>query len=276
MNLSPSLDSGLTPAGFRLRLAALLGLTVVAAAATLAAPRLAQPLWYHQFADQRPLLGVPHALNVLSNLPFVVVGVLGVLFVAGRAARRPGGPFREAGERWRYGVCFAAIALTGVGSAYYHADPGNERLVWDRLPLAVAFMAFFALTLAERVHRRAAVLFVPLVVLGGASVFYWHLSEVQRAGDLRLYLFVQLYPLLAVPVILLLFPPRYTRSADLVAALLCYLLAKALELLDTQVYAQGGLVSGHTLKHLVAGLSGAWLLYMVVKRRPLGGAQAPA
>jgi hypothetical protein len=262
----------LTRAGFRVRLLVLLGLTVVAAAATFAAPRLAQPRWYHQFADQRTLLHIPHALNVLSNLPFLLVGILGVWFVGSRAARREGGPFSDAGERLRFGVLFAAIALTGLGSAYYHANPGNERLVWDRLPLAVAFMAFFALTLAERVHPRAAVLFLPLALLGGASVLYWHLSEVHGFGDLRLYLFVQLFPLLATPVILLLFPARYTRSGDLVAALLCYLLAKVLELLDAQIYTQGGLVSGHTLKHLVAGLSGAWLLYMVIKRRPVSPA----
>jgi hypothetical protein len=270
------LGNGLTPAGFRVRLAALVSLTIVAAAATLAAPRFAQPQWYHDFADQRPLLGIPHALNVLSNLPFVVVGVLGMRFALNPAAQRPGGPFLEAGERWRFGVLFAAIALTGVGSAYYHAAPGNETLVWDRLPLAVAFMAFFAIALAERVHRGAAVLFVPLVLLGGASVVYWHLSEAHGGGDLRVYLFVQFYPLLALPLILLLFPPRYTRGADLVAALLCYLLAKALELLDVEVYARGHLVSGHTLKHLVAGLSAWWLLDMVRRRRPVGAAAPDA
>jgi hypothetical protein len=113
------------------------------------------------------------------------------------------------------------------------------------------------------------VLLLPLVLLGGVGVVYWHLSEVHAAGDLRFYLLVQLYPLAAIPLLMLLFPPRYTRSADLIAALLCYLLAKALELLDAQVYAQGGLVSGHTLKHLVAGLSGWWLLYMVMKRQPI-------
>ena len=271
----PLAEDRLTPGAFRLRVLALVGLTLAAGSAALTAPRLAQPQWYHEFADQRCLLGIPHALNVLSNLPFLVIGAFGVVFVASPAARRPGGPFLQPGERLRYAVVFAAIALTGLGSAYYHADPGNARLVWDRLPLAVAFMAFFASTLAERVHPRAAALFLPLVLLGGASVVYWHLSEVHGGGDLRLYLFVQLYPLLATPVVLLLFPPRYTRGADLVAALLCYLLAKVLELLDAQVYAQGGLVSGHTLKHLAAGLSAWWLLYMVRKRRPVRLALCP-
>ncbi len=266
----------------RVRLAIVLAVGLIAALGALAAPRLAQPLWYHDFADQRPLLGIPHALNVLSNLPFVLVGVLGLGFTLGPAARRlcsrrdlcagctgRGGPFLEPSERWPWALFFAFVALTGVGSAYYHADPTNARLLWDRLPLAVAFMAFFAIMIGERTSMRAGLtLLLPLMLLGTGSVVYWHLSELHGAGDLRPYLFVQLFPLAAIPLLMLLFAPRYTRSADLVAALLCYVLAKGLELLDTQVYAQGGLVSGHTLKHLVAALGGAWILYMVVKRRP--------
>src|SRR5439155_7301219 len=89
----PLADSSLAPPAFRLRVLALIGLTVAAGGAALAAPRLAQPQWYHDFADQRCLLRIPHALNVLSNLPFVLVGILGVLFVASPAAGRPGGPF---------------------------------------------------------------------------------------------------------------------------------------------------------------------------------------
>ena len=260
----------LTPRAFRARLLFIVGLSVAVSGAVLLVPRFAQPTWYHDFADRRCLLGVPHLLNVVSNLPFVVVGLLGVLFTMSQAARRPGGSFREPSERWPYALLFGAIALTGIGSAYYHSDPNNARLLWDRLPLAIAFMTFFAITIGERIHPRAgAGLLLPLVLLGGGSVVYWHLSEIHGAGDLRFYLVVQLYPLLAIPLLMLLFPPRYTRSADLVAALLCYLLAKALELLDTQVYAQGGIVSGHTLKHLMAGLSGWWLLYMVMKRRPI-------
>jgi hypothetical protein len=273
----PMVGPHLTPRAFRGRLLVVIGLSVAMSGAVLLVPRFAQPAWYHDFADSRCLLGVPNLLNVVSNLPFVAVGVLGVLFLFSGAARRPGGSFLEASERWPYALLFAAIALTGVGSAYYHWDPGNDRLLWDRLPLAVAFMTFFAITIGERIDLNTGyVLLGPLVVLGGGSVVYWHLSEIHGAGDLRLYLFVQLYPLLAIPLLMLLFPPRYTRSADLVAALLCYLLAKALELLDAQVYAQGGHVSGHTLKHLVAGLSGWWLLHMVRQRRPVGVAPARA
>jgi hypothetical protein len=267
------------------RLFILLCLALCAGAATFFAPRFAQPLWYHDFADQRTLINIPHALNVLSNLPFVIVGVWGVCFLLTPAARRPGGAFIHSAERWPYFLFFAGVALTGVGSAYYHADPNNARLLWDRLPLAIAFMALFAALLGERLHRKAGLaLFVPLALAGAGSVVYWHLSEIQGAGDLRPYLFVQLFPLAAVPLLLLLFPARYTRSADLFAGLLCYVLAKGLELLDAQIYGQGQLVSGHTLKHLAAGLSAWWILHMLKHRRPVAcqpasaptpGSQAP-
>ena len=252
---------------FRTRLFLFLGLTLAAAGVALAMPRLAQPQWYHAFADQRPLLGIPHALNVLSNLPFVLVGVAGLVFVV-RCPATPQGPFVRTTERWPLVVLFAGITLTGFGSAYYHADPNNARLLWDRLPLAVAFMALFAIILSERLNlKNSALLVIALVLLGGGSVLYWHLSEAQGTGDLRPYLFVQLYPLVAVPLLLLLFPPRYTHTVDLWAALLCYVLAKALELLDAPIYAQGQLVSGHTLKHLVAGLCAAWILVWARTRR---------
>src|SRR5262249_34597063 len=163
----------------------------------LALPPYPQPLEYHNFADQRCFCGIPHTLNVLSNVPFVVVGVWGVWYLV-RNDHLPG--FRSGAERWPYVVFFLFIALTGIGSAYYHADPNNDRLVCDRLPLAVAFMTLFAIIIAERIDYRAGMLlWGPVAILGGGSVFYWHWTELQGSGDMRLYLFVQFFPLLALP-----------------------------------------------------------------------------
>ena len=115
---------------------------------------------------------------------------------------------------------------------------------------------------------------IPLTVLGGGSVLYWGWTESQGCGDLRPYLLVQFFPLLALPLLLILFPARYTRTSDLVASLACYVLAKVLELADVPIYNQGQLVSGHTLKHLVAGVSAYLILLMLQRRRPLlGGPQ---
>ena len=134
---------------------------------------------------------------------------------------------------------------------------------------------FSCFIVAERVSYRAGVvLFLPLVLLGAGSVLYWHLTEEWQRGDLRPYLLVQLYPLLVIPLILLLFPPRFTLTADYWAALLCYVLAKILELLDRQIYSQGQIVSGHTLKHLFAALGPYFILHMIQKRRSLATASS--
>jgi hypothetical protein len=244
-----------------------LGLVVVPVVLLTLIPPIPQPLWYHDFADQRALLGIPHALNVVSNLPFLIVGLWGIAYLV-RSARPD--QFVKPQDAWLYGVFFAAVALTGIGSAYYHAAPTNDRLLWDRLPLAVAFMALFSIILAERVDYRLGVaLFVPFVVAGAGSVVYWHVTELWGQGDIRPYLVVQLFPLLVIPLIFVVFPAHFTGTGDLLAALLCYLLAKGLELLDQQVYAQGQILSGHTLKHLMAAMAPYFVVHSLKCRRPL-------
>src|SRR5438067_329861 len=114
-----------------------------------------QPLWYHDFSDQRPMLGLPHALNVLSNLPFVLVGLLGSALLVSRRSRRAG-MFVDEVERRPYWAFMIGLVLTGVGSSYYHANPTNATLVWDRAALAITLMALFAAVLAERVHKACA------------------------------------------------------------------------------------------------------------------------
>src|SRR5260370_1374987 len=131
-------------------------------------------------------------------------------------------------------------------------------------------MALFTAVLTERLGGGCGgSLLGALVALGVASVLYWHWTEQQGAGDLRFYYVVQFFPLLALPVLLLFFPARYTGTADLVAMLACYLIAKVMELMDGQIYAQGGFVSGHTLKHLIGGLSAYFILHMLHRRRPI-------
>jgi len=163
--------------------------------------------------------------------------------------------------RWMDLVFFAAVALTGVGSAFYHLNPNNGRLVWDRLPIAVAFMALFAMIIKEYLSRQIGVLlFVPLVLLGAATVFYWHITESQGNGDLRPYLLTQVYPAVAMPLILWLCPVKYTSTGALYGALGWYAGAKVFEFLDKEVFSLGHIISGHTLKHLAAAVS----CYMVL------------
>ena len=240
-------------------------LAVAAVASFWFIPPIPQPQWYHSFADQRPLLGIPNFLNVISNLPFLFVGAWGVWYVA--SARSAEG-LRDSTERWMYLVFFAAVTLTGIGSAYYHWEPNNETLVWDRLPIAITFMALFAAILAERVGRRiGAWLFCPLVVAGASTVFYWHLTEAWGKGDLRPYLLTQIYPLVAIPMVLWLYPAVYTKTENLYAGLAWYVGAKIYEILDTPVYFIGKIISGHTLKHIGAAVSCYLILSWIQQRR---------
>jgi hypothetical protein len=154
------------------------------------------------------------------------------------------------------------MILVAWGSSYYHLAPDNSRLVWDRLPMTIVFMALVAAMISERVSVRAGLALLPmLLVLGIASVIQWDLSERAGHGDLRFYAAVQIYAIVVLLVILLL-PPRYTRSRDLVVVVGFYVLAKVLETWDWAIFRAGHVVSGHTLKHLppprAGGSCGCW------------------
>ena len=250
----------------RTGIAVLVGVTVVVIASAMLAPRVAQPLSYHDFADQRGWLGIPNFGDVASNVGFAIVGVWGLIVLLARSERAL---FVDGRERWLYVVAFAGMILVAIGSSYYHLAPDNARLVWDRLPMTIVFMSLVAAMIAERISVRAGLLILPLLLLlGFASVWQWHLSELRGAGDLRFYAAVQVYAIVALLVILLL-PPKYTRSSDLLVVVGFYALAKLLETFDRAVFSAGHLVSGHTLKHLAAAAAGWWILRMLVKRKPL-------
>lgn len=243
----------------------LFAVAVVIAVISLLLPPIPQPLAYHNFADQRPWLGIPNFGDVVSNLPFAIVGLGGLIFLLGPGARK----FSAPRERWLYLFMFASLILTAVGSAYYHLAPGNARLVWDRIPIMMVFMALLAAVIAERVSVAAGLaLFPVLEIVGVASVVVWRAGELQGHGDLRFYAAVQVYAILIL-LLALLFPPKYTRGADFAVVVAFYVLAKILEESDRQVFAVGHLVSGHTLKHLAAAAASYWILRMLKKREPV-------
>lgn len=243
-----------TPAKNRARLLLAVALALVVATGLL--PRVPQDPAYHRFADSRAFLEIPNALNVLSNLPLALVGLLGFSTLA-RSVRKAG----LAPEAWPgYGVFFAGAFLTGFGSAYYHWAPDNETLVWDRLPMTLAFAGFLCALVAERVSPLwGRSLVAPLVLAGVASVLYWRATELRGEGDLRPYALMQFGPLVLLPLLLVLFParpePPDRSSRWLPAAFAFYALAKVFERFDADLLALGAIASGHTLKHLAAALS---------------------
>ncbi len=237
----------------------LVGIAVVASAVMLRMGPIDLPPSYHQFADQREILGIPNALNVVSNAPFAIVGALGLVLILRRRLR----------ESWAVTVLFLSAGLTAFGSAYYHLAPRDARLFWDRAPMAIVFMAVFTLVLVDRLGSRAGRLLAPLVVLGLGSVVYWRHTALAGAGDLRLYILVQYFPVVAIPLLVWFYPPRYTGASLLVGAAAWYGAAKIFEVLDGWVLRLGGVVSGHTLKHAAAGMAAYWLYRWARDRQPI-------
>jgi hypothetical protein len=246
------------------RLAILLLPLVIAIPALLIHGPLPQDLAYHGFADQRSWLGIPNAGNVLTNAFFLLAGALGLGFVIG--GKTPNA-FLDPRERGAWVAFFAGVALTAFGSAYYHLAPGNDRLFWDRLPMTLAFMSLLAAVIGERLSvELGSRLLWPLIVLGAASVVLWRLTENAGRGDVRLYGVVEFYPLVAIPLLLLLFPPRYTGTSFLVSMAGVYVSALLFEALDGPILRWTGAVSGHSLKH-VAAAGACFLVIPLLARR---------
>lgn len=221
---------------------------------------IAQPAGYHDLADQRPILGISHFWNVVSNLPFLVIGVMGLHLLWRKRD--------EAAGAWA--TLFAGTALVALGSSWYHSEPNDVTLIWDRVPIGIAFMGFFIALLIEHLdgvgRRVARHLLVPCVLFSAAAIWWWY-----EEGDLSLWVWVQAAPMLAVVLVLALLPARYTHRRYLAYALACYVAAKLFEVADLQVMEwTGGLMSGHAMKHLAAA-AGVWCFYIMLRDRSVIG-----
>jgi hypothetical protein len=235
---------------------------LVAIAFALSSPYPQDPA-YHLFADTRTLLAIDNFWNVMSNLPFLVFGAWGLVFVG-----RHGATTSLPGLQSAYLVFFAGILLTAFGSGYYHLAPANDPLVWDRLPMTIGFAGLFSIIVGEFVSVRAGRrLLIPLLLIGYASVEYWALTESRGVGDLRPYAVVQFFPMVLILFFLLTRKPAIGASKYYWFMLLFYVLAKIFEQLDAVVYVAGGLLSGHSIKHMFAAMTPATVLYALYRRR---------
>ena len=251
--------------GNNFKLSCLAGFTLLAIVLVFFIPPIPQDPSYHDFVDQRMLHGIPNFWNVASNLPFVIAGLLGLLMLSGK--KPPTGGLPEL--KWAYIVFFAGVLLTGFGSAYYHLNPTNDSLLWDRLPMTLAFMAFFSIIVGEYLSPRSArVLLWPLLLVGVLSIVYWHITERAGNGDLRPYGLVQFLPMVLIPMILLMFRSRLNGSVFLWAMIAAYALSKIAEYYDAEIYALIGTLSGHSIKHVLAAV-GTLFVYLALRRRLL-------
>jgi hypothetical protein len=206
---------------------------------------------YHAFADRRELLGVPNFWNVATNLPFLVVGLLGWSWL-----RR----IEDAQLATHYRVLCTAIALVALGSGWYHLAPSNASLVWDRLPMTIAFMTLFTALLADRISwLLGRALLWPMAVAGIASIAWWARTEAVGAGDLRAYALVQFLPMILAPLVLLFWRDGSLAARPLWLAIGAYAFAKLAEHFDAAIFAAIGF-GGHALKHLAAALATWWIV----------------
>ena len=237
--------------------------TVALCALLLAHGPIAQLPNYHQFADQSVLLGVPSGADVLSNLGFVLVAAWGLL----RLWPMQGISSLDAG-RHGYRLFLIGLLLTATGSAFYHLAPDNARLVWDRLPIALACAGLLAAVRAECLAKptsRAATLWLGMFAV--FSVAWWAVTEQNGVGDLRPYLLLQGLPLVLIPLWQWIYRAARRDRRAFGCALALYVAAKFAELGDAALLAALGVVSGHTLKHLLATAAAALLVARLLERQ---------
>jgi hypothetical protein len=237
--------------------------TVLCCLALIVHGPIPQAADYHAFADDTQVLGIPHARDVLSNLGFALVGLWGWLALwpcrhhPGIARGWPG-----------YALFLIGLTLTAVGSAYYHLLPDNTRLLWDRLPIALACAGLLAGVWAQTAlpQGRARVATGLLALYAVVSVLWWYMTELDGQGDLRPYLLLQILPILLIPLWQAIHRSPLADRLWFGAALVLYILAKLAEVDDHRLLAATSLVmSGHTLKHLLATAAAAALVYRLVQ-----------
>jgi hypothetical protein len=222
---------------------------------------IVQPANYHGFADAQIVAGIVNGFDVISNISFLLVGLYGLLLTWRSRRARDLDHVRPA-----YAVFFGALVLTAFGSSWYHLAPDNARLVWDRLPIAIACAALLAATAREYLNAPASTLPVLLVYALG-SVAWWRYTDLAGLGDLGPYLLLQLLPLVLIPIIQWLSNAAREQRIAFGAAIALYVVAKVCETADRQILDGLGFMSGHTIKHLLAALAGLALAWGFAQRK---------
>ena len=229
-------------AGLLLGMAALLALA-------LFGPVLPASAHQHTLADQRALWGIPCALDVLSNLPFAIAGLWGLV-----ALRRVAPGMLDAPSRALASLFFAGLVCTAAGSALYHWQPQDAGLLWDRLGMVLPFAGLLGLAGASRVSARAGAAAAGTVLLAGPLAVLWW----SHSGNLLPWAVVQLGGMLVVLALACLPRRDGALALHLGAVMALYALAKLFEAADHAVFeATGQAVSGHSLKHVLAAAA-AW------------------
>ncbi|XP_075672394.1 uncharacterized protein LOC142641920 isoform X2 [Castanea sativa] len=232
-----------------------------------ATPKIPLSPKHHRYADMRNFLGVPNTLNVITNFPFLVVGVLGFVLCLQRNFFN----IILRGELWGWALFYAGTAGVAFGSAYHHLKPDDNRVMWDTFPMMIAYSSLFSSFMVERMGEKiglsslfALLLFAFLSTAYGITY-----------NDLRLCMTFQLIPSVAIPGMMYVFQPKYTHSRYWLFAAGIHVLAKFEGVADKKIYrANRYIISGHSLEHLclaiVPVLLSIMLMYRNMKFQRLG------
>jgi hypothetical protein len=132
--------------------------------------------------------------------------------------------------------------------------------------MTIAFMSLISAQIVDRVDVRVGLsALAPMLVIGVGTVVYWIFTERQGRGNVMPYVVLQAYAVLLK--LAAMHPSRYTHGRAIFVVFAAYLLAKVFEHYDRQILELTGTVSGHTLKHVVAGLAGIPVAWMLRRRQ---------
>ena len=238
----------------RIGVGLLIALAVFSAIGVFLIDPIAQDPLYHNFSDAVEMLNVANFWNVVSNIPFAIVGIWGLINVN-----------KILGYKIQYCFLFIGIILVSMGSGYYHLSPTNSSLVWDRLPMTIVFMSLVSIILSEFINPKLGNrLLMPLVFIGMLSVVYWVVFN-----DLRPYVLVQFYPMFALPIILLSFKSSFTMNYGYWTLIVAYIIAKLSENYDEEIFGTLSFISGHSIKHIISAIGLAVLVFTYIERREI-------
>jgi hypothetical protein len=252
----------------------LLAVAGIAVVVSIFAHSMPQPRAYHLFVDARTCLGIPNFFNAASNLGFLAAGLGMLIFLYARRAKFAE-MFIERGEPWLFVVLYAATLMVTFGSGYYHLAPDNASLFWDRLPMTLVASAFVGTIIADRFGARAGVWSLAvLFALSCGALAYWLATQSLAHDNVWPYIATVYGGLAFAVVAMALFPSRYTHARAAWISVAIYIIAMAFDTwLDAPLYAAGAILSGHSLKHLLAAVALFWLGWGALPERR---AKAPA
>jgi len=240
---------------------ALIALVAIIAVFLALPQAIPQDPCYHRFVDKRPFCEIPNGWNVISNIPFLIVGIVTLM-----SLKR----IRMTGNAITTFAFAAGLIFTTFGSGAYHWHPADATLFWDRIGIVISVMALVALLVEEYAGGYAIVTLITAEIIGIGSLLWWY-----AGNDLRLYGVVQFFPALLIVVLPMFFRPRHSAHGLLTLVIAFYAIAKLFETYDGEIYRQLYFVSGHALKHFAAALSTAAVWLWMMRRQLIAVESSP-